>query len=230
MFFLLINLKCCSLPRKLAKATDDLMSSPTQHAQYRNEDGYVDTLTYIPAASVPSFTTRAVTAHDDLKIDGHTSYQQSPLSRQVSHAFDSSLGVTDSASLSSKSHSHKDFSNLESYPSQRQFHFSTYKWMGKGAMLVMPSETSLWHESRFKRLPEIVVQEVVLRADNTSTQTTACKDRTENLDKSVKDVTVGTEVATNSTTVHGFLSTEFESKVHHGNETEIPGSLLLVLL
>lgn len=207
---------------KLAKPTDHLISFPTQRAVYKNEDGYPDTLPSSPSTSVPSFTSLAGTAHDDLKVDGHASYRQSPLSRQVSRSLDKSPDGMDSNSLSRKSHSQRDPANLVSDVNQGQFHFSIYKWAGKGVKLVAPSKTNLQHENRFKRLPEIVVQEVdvILHADIISTPNTACETQSENLYKPVTDVIVETKSDADSTMEKNIFLNEFGSKFVHGNETE----------
>jgi len=216
---------------KLAKAADHLTSSPTQRALCKNEDGSPDILSSSPTTVVPSFTTRAVTAQDDMKIDGHVSYHQSPLSRQVSHSLDKSSEDLDSTSLGIQSHSQKDSASLESYVSKGQFHFSIYKWAGKGVTLVMPSKSNLQHEGRFKRLPEVVVQEVdvILHEDDTSTLTAACENQCDILDEAVRDVSVETKVDADSTTVKGLLHAEFKSKIPYSDETEKSGSLLLVI-
>lgn len=215
----------------LEKATDSLMSSPTQRAQVGTEDGCLDTLPSAPTAVSPSLISRAVTAYEDMKIDGHVSYRHSPLSRRVSHSLETSLEVMDSASLSIKNYSRKDSSNLERNISQGQFHFSVHTWSGKGVTLVMPSRPSLRHESRFKRLPEIVVQEVdvILHADNTSSLATACKNQPKDLDMSVK-VPADTYVDADPATMQGLLTTKSESKFLRSNETERPGRFLSVLL
>lgn len=208
-----------SLSTKLAKATDRMMTSPTQLALYRNEEGSTDTFPPSPTASAPSYTTRAVTAQDDLKNDANVLYRQSPLSRQVSHSLDKSSGVMDSTSLSIKSYPQKDSTSLESYINKGQFHFSIYKWAGKGVTLIMPPKSNLQHDSRFKTLPEIVVQQVdvILHGDNVPTLTTAGKSQGDNL-KSVMDVTVETQVDADSTTAK--KPAEFESKFHHSVGTE----------
>ena len=214
-----------SLSMKLAKATDNLVASPTQRTLYKNEDGSLDTLPSSPTAFVPSFTTRAVTAQDDLKIDDQVLYCQSFLSRPISHSLDKSSADMDSASLSTKSYSQKHSTSLESYVSKGQFHFSIYKWAGKGVTLIMPSKSKLQNESSFKRLPEVVVQEVdmILHEDNMSTLATAGKSHHDNQDKSVKDAIVKTRIDANSNSGKGFLPAEFESKFPQTDEAERSG-------
>lgn len=227
IFFLLISFKISSLSTKLAKATDHLMTSPTQRALYRNEDESIDTVMPSPTTFAPSYTIRAVTAQDDLKKDGNNLHHQS--SRQVSHSLDKPLEVMDSTSVNTKSHPQKDSTSLENFIKKGQFHFSIYKWAGKGVTLIMPPKPNLQRDSRFKTLPEIVVQEVdvVLHGDNVPTLTTAGKSQNDNL-KSVMDITVETQVDADSAAAK--KPAESESKFHHSNGAEKSGSLLLVSL
>ncbi|ONK76382.1 uncharacterized protein A4U43_C03F27100 [Asparagus officinalis] len=207
---------------KLTRLMDQGMRSPSQCSMYKCDDGFPESIPSSPTTSVTSFTNRLVTAHDDLKTDGHVLYRQSPLSRQVSYSMEKSSEAMDSSSLGIKNHFQKDSASLENDVSRGHFHFSIYKWAGKGVTLVMPSKSNLQHESRFRRLPEIVVQEVdmILHEDDMLSIPNTTYKSEGNLAKSVNGITTETKVTAESTTPKGSFPSELVSKFIHSDETE----------
>lgn len=191
--------------------------SPTHRPIYKSDEG--------PLPS--SLTPRAVTAQDDLKLDGQGLYRQSPLSRPNSQSTESSPEVTHSPSASVEIHSQKDEASLESYISSGQFHFSTYRWAGKGVKLVMASSSKSKYGSMFGKLPDIVVEEVDMNlgSEDISTPTTASKILSGSRDnKLLKDLFIEDKKGANSTLIDDLLPTESDSKFLPGDRTEILGN------
>ncbi|KAK8933744.1 J domain-containing protein required for chloroplast accumulation response 1 [Platanthera zijinensis] len=107
--------------------------------------------------------TKSVEGHGDLRNNGYGSYRQTPLSHRVSHGLEG-FSVSEGMEPALNSQTGESSSSLEDYINNRQFHFSIYKWAGKGVMLVMPSDSNERNEfeGRLARLPEVIVQELEL--------------------------------------------------------------------
>ncbi|KAJ6808379.1 J domain-containing protein required for chloroplast accumulation response 1-like isoform X1 [Iris pallida] len=211
-----------SLPAQISlsmKSVKDqpVFGSPTHRPIYKSDEGS------LPSSSTP----RAVAAQDDLKLDGHGLYRQSPLSRPNSQSMESSPEVTDSPSVSVEIHSQKDQASLESYISSGQFHFSTYRWAGKGVKLVTSSSSKSKYGSMFEKLPDIVVEEVDmnLESEDISTPTTASKILSGSQDnKLLKNLFVEDKQGAKSTLIDDLLPTESDSKFLPGDRTKILGN------
>lgn len=165
-----------------------------------------------PTTFLPSLSNQASILQNEPKIDSHVLYRQSPLSRQVSHSFGNSSEVINSTSKSKST-------NLENLAGEGQFHFSMYKWAGKGVTLIMPAKSNSQLDSRFKRLPEIIVQEVdVMIHDNMSSPSSSCKSQF-----SMKHTSTDTKVAVDPTSVEKNSPRKFHmekntSGIFKGNE------------
>lgn len=158
-----------SLSMKLAKGIDNpTFGSPTPRFPYKNEDAACDTysLPSSPNPSISSFQARTI-----------------PLSRLCSHSGDTSDPINASSLLESRSQ--RNSGSLESYVRNGQFHFSIYKWAGKGVSLTLPCTpkerngkvSGLWG------FPEVVIQGIDLLAnDEISIVTGAPKSQMEDAD------------------------------------------------
>ncbi|WOK92384.1 J domain-containing protein required for chloroplast accumulation response 1 [Canna indica] len=148
-----------SLPKtKLVEGADyPPFGSATHNAPHKAEDGDSDAsiFPYSPNAS------RAVPAPDDLRNSGYAFYRQSPLASQLSRG-----SVRSSETFSKGSQSERYATSVEGYISSNQFHFSIYRWAGKGVSL---SLSSLSKESnnvnKYSGLPEVVIHTVDLPSD-----------------------------------------------------------------
>ncbi|XP_073109847.1 J domain-containing protein required for chloroplast accumulation response 1 isoform X2 [Elaeis guineensis] len=214
---------------KLAKGIDHpSFGSPTNHSLYKNEYEAPDVFSFpsSPNASVSSFTTREVRAQIDLRNESHAFYRQSPLSRPFSNR---SLKTTDSAWHSTESQYQKDSLGLESYISSSQFHFSMYRWVGKGVKLVLPynSEERNKNVSRPRKLPEVVIHGVDLASDddNISTVTGASESQSEShATKLPNDFPMERKFDTGSASVDNHLPAKFELKDLHSDSVKESGT------
>ncbi|XP_072978896.1 J domain-containing protein required for chloroplast accumulation response 1 isoform X1 [Typha angustifolia] len=174
-----------SLSMKLAKGIDQqTFGSPTRHVLYKNEDGAPDAYSFpsSPYTSMSNLPTRPVVEQDDLRNDTHGLFRYSSLSRLFSRNGDKPNSINTASSLESQSQ--RFASSLESYINSSQFHFSIYKWAGKGVSLILPYTPNERSEkvSGLRGFPEVVIQGIDLLADddNISTNTGASKSQTEN--------------------------------------------------
>lgn len=223
---------------KLAKGIDyPSYGSPTNRSLYKNEYEAPDVFSFpsSPNACVSSFTTREVRAQIDVRNDGDPFYHQSPLSRQFSNSANRSLKTTDSAWLSTESQYQKDSSSLESYISSNQFHFSIYRWAGKGVKLVLPynSKERNKNVSRPRKLPELVIHGADLSSDddNISTVTGASESQSEShATKLPNDFLTERKFGAGSAIVDNHLPAKFELKNLHSDSVEELGILALVIM
>lgn len=159
---------------KLARGIDNpTFGSPTPRFPYKNEDAACDTysLPSSPNPSISSFQARAI-----------------PLSRLCSHSGDTSDPINAISLL--KSQSQRNSSSLESYVRNGQFHFSIYKWAGKGVSLTLPCTPKERNGklSGLRGFPEVVIQGIDLLAnDEISIVTGASKSQTEDADYKLGD-------------------------------------------
>ncbi|XP_020574707.1 J domain-containing protein required for chloroplast accumulation response 1 isoform X2 [Phalaenopsis equestris] len=155
-----------SLSEKMDKGlTHPSFSSQTQQSVFRNEDDRTDAFNFPLSPNASSTgTTQSVVGHEDQSNKGYSSYRKSTLSRRSSSSFEALLDTIEPAFQTVESQTEKNSSSLEDYVSNQKFHFSIYKWAGKGVMLVMPSDSKERNEfeGRLARFPEIIVQEVEL--------------------------------------------------------------------
>ncbi|KAJ6808277.1 J domain-containing protein required for chloroplast accumulation response 1-like isoform X1 [Iris pallida] len=208
-----------SLPAQISlsmKSVKDqpVFGSPTHRAIYKSDEGS------LPSSPTP----RAATTQDDLKLDGHGLYHQSPLSRPNSQSMEKSSDVTDSPSASVDIHPEKDQASLESYTSSGQFHYSIYEWAGKGVALVMPSSSKNKYGGELERLPDIVVEEVDMnfQSEDISTPSTASKILSGSQDnKLLKDLFIEDRQGANATLIDDLLLAEFDSKFLPGGRSKV---------
>lgn len=217
---------------KLAKGIENpLFGSPTNRSVYKNEYEVPDVFSFpsSPNASVSSFTTREVRAQIDLKSDGHAFYRQSPLSRQFSNSGNISLETINSVWFSTESQYQKDSSKLANYNSSNQFHFSIYRWAGKGVKLVLPSNLEEGNEnaSRPRKLPEVAMHgfDQPSDEDNISTASGASKSQSEtHASKLLNNVLLERKSDAGSANFDKHLPDESELKYIHSDSIEESGS------
>ncbi|XP_042444539.1 J domain-containing protein required for chloroplast accumulation response 1-like [Zingiber officinale] len=141
---------------KLAKGVEHPpFGSPTHHPPSKIEDDNFS-FPHSPNAS------KAASVHDDLRSSGHSFYRQSPLASQLSRGT-----IKSSETFSKGSQSERYATSLEGYINNNQFHFSIYRWAGKGVSLGLSSlseETNV--AGRYSRLPEVVIQSVEYPSDD----------------------------------------------------------------
>ncbi|PKA59919.1 J domain-containing protein required for chloroplast accumulation response 1 [Apostasia shenzhenica] len=140
--------------------------SPTQSSLYKGDDGLSDSYSSLssPFAASVGFAARSIVGFGDPRHDGHSSYRYSPLSCRVPHSYESWPDSAELAKPSNENKIEKSLSSLEANIGNDRFHFSIYKWAGKGVTLVVPSDSKDKHEykGRLRRLPDIIIQEVEL--------------------------------------------------------------------
>ncbi|KAJ0982189.1 hypothetical protein J5N97_010444 [Dioscorea zingiberensis] len=149
--------KQLSLGVKFGKGIDNqTLNSPAQGTQNKNDNG------------VPLLASRAVSTQEDHSVQTFPTYRQSPLSRRFAYSFESTSKVSGSVSFSRESQSRKDKTDSEGQSRSSRFHFSIYKWAGKGVSLMMPSNLKEKSNTGSNRrvLPEIVLQEVEMLSDD----------------------------------------------------------------
>lgn len=114
------------------------MDSPTfgspKRTSYKDSASNVTSQLHSPKISVFGFTSRPVQVHDESRNDG-THYRPGPLSQQFSLGREDSF---DSTKHEKSDDLEKDAGNSQDVTSSPKFHFSIYKWAGKGVPLVMP--------------------------------------------------------------------------------------------
>lgn len=204
-----------SLSMKLAEGIDQPPFNSPSHSGPSKKDVASDAFIF-PSSQITSMhssSTRAIPLNDGLRHDANSSYRQSPLSRQTSHVLDKSSETTGSASLSFETQSQKDTTRLEGYVSNNQFHFSIYKWAGKGVTLIIPSATKE-NKSRFRRLPELVLHGADMPSydDNMPTPTIASKTQSGNHDNKLPDLIIDANDDAISARVEELLPVGSESK------------------
>lgn len=184
-------------------------------------------------SSTGPLATQSVERHGGLRNNGYGSYRQTSSSHRISHGLE---GFSESETMEPalKSQTGKSTSSLEDYINNQQFHFSIYKWAGKGVMLVMPSDSNERNEfeGRFSRLPEVIIQELELPThyDYFSSATKPLKSETVmELDKSDKrdaDYLGITAKISQVATGFEFLKSDTNKTSGNGNSSEktsVPG-------
>ncbi|KAK4804122.1 hypothetical protein SAY86_003939 [Trapa natans] len=114
-----------SLPSKLSKLEESPTLGSSNRTSSRDVVSKGTSNLHSPKVSVFGLSSRPVQVQDVCRNNG-THYRPSPLSQQ------SSLPRENSDDLE------KDTGNSEDVTSSHQFHFSIYKWAGKGVPLIMP--------------------------------------------------------------------------------------------
>ncbi|KAM0937706.1 putative Chaperone J-domain superfamily [Dioscorea sansibarensis] len=146
-----------SLSRKLGEMLDNQTASyPSQRTLHKNDEG------------VPSVASQAVSLQEDHRMEAFPTYRQSPLSRHFAYSFEKTSKVPGSASFSRETQARKNQTNSEGQSRSSRFHFSLYKWAGKGVTLMMPSNLKERSNNgnSGRVLPEIVLQEVDMHVDD----------------------------------------------------------------
>lgn len=131
-------------------------SYPSQRTLHKNDEG------------VPLVASQAVSSQEDHRNEAFPTYRQSPLSRHFAYSFEKTSKVPGSASFSGETQARKNQTDPEGQSRSSRFHFSLYKWAGKGVTLMMPSNLKERSNNGYsgRVLPEIVLQEVDVHFDD----------------------------------------------------------------
>ncbi|KAG6626764.1 J domain-containing protein required for chloroplast accumulation response 1-like isoform X2 [Carya illinoinensis] len=142
-----------SLPAKLTRGTDLLVFGSTRHSPSKYKDGPSSGIgfSYSSTSNLSRLSSQAIQSQEELGNDVQSSYQQSPLSQEITRSREGSPDLIKSdkrdteGNIETESEVPKDGS---------QFHFSIYKWASKGVPLAMPFRGG--SRSRLKESAKIV--------------------------------------------------------------------------
>ncbi|XP_006649566.1 J domain-containing protein required for chloroplast accumulation response 1 isoform X2 [Oryza brachyantha] len=157
-------------------------TSPSRHTPNRNDDGvsYAYSVPTSPNSSMNSFLAQGAHQQDSTK-NPSSWHRYAFLSR-----FRSNSGDKDTSNYVSSMDSEREGTHvsLENSIDNNKFHFSFYKWGGKGAILVLPTnaQESAGDIVGARSFPQVIVQGIDLideEEDNTSTATGASKSQTD---------------------------------------------------
>ncbi|EER95331.1 hypothetical protein BDA96_01G499800 [Sorghum bicolor] len=172
-----------SFSMRVNRGTDvSVPSSPSRQISNRNDDGasYAYSVPTSPNASMNNYLAQGP-AQQHSKKNPFSWHRHPFLSR-----FRSQSGEKKSTSnyVSSMDSEYEGTpANLESIMANNKFHFSFYKWAGKGALLVLPATSQEKSEDiiGLRSFPQVVVQGIDLidYEDNMSTATGTSKSQTD---------------------------------------------------
>ncbi|KAF5468435.1 hypothetical protein F2P56_012586 [Juglans regia] len=120
------------------RGTDLLVFGSTRHSPSKYKDGPSSSgigFSYSSTSNLSRLSSQAIQSQEELGNDVQSSYQQSPLSQEISRSREGSPDLIKSdkrdteGNIETESEVPKDGS---------QFHFSIYKWASKGVPLTMP--------------------------------------------------------------------------------------------
>nr|ABF94473.1 expressed protein [Oryza sativa Japonica Group] len=198
-------------------------TSPSRHTSNKNDDGisYAYSVPTSPNSSMNSFLAQGAPQQDSTK--NPFSWHRYPfLSRFRSNSGDKK----DTSHYVSSMDSEYEGTpvSLESSIANNKFHFSFYKWGGKGAVLVLPTtaQENAGDIVGVRSFPQVIVQgmDLIDEEDSTSTATGASKSQTDYEDyKSGKDVSLGALLKTKD----GALPLAFDDYVL-GDKSEESGT------
>lgn len=221
---------CFSFSMKFNGGLDSSVpTSPSRHTSNKNDDGisYAYSVPTSPNSSMNSFLAQGAPQQDSTK--NPFSWHRYPfLSRFRSNSGDKK----DTSHYVSSMDSEYEGTpvSLESSIANNNFHFSFYKWGGKGAVLVLPTtaQENAGDIVGVRSFPQVIVQgmDLIDEEDSTSTATGASKSQTDYEDyKSGKDVSLGALLKTKD----GALPLAFDDYVL-GDKSEESGVLLFRVL
>ncbi|XP_040997322.1 J domain-containing protein required for chloroplast accumulation response 1 [Juglans microcarpa x Juglans regia] len=127
-----------SLPAKLTRGTDLLVFGSTHHSPSKYKNGPSSSsigFSYSSTSNLSRLSSQAIQSQEELGNDVQSSYQQSPLSQEISRSRERLPDLIKSnkrdteGNIETESEVPKDGS---------QFHFSIYKWAHQGVPLAMP--------------------------------------------------------------------------------------------
>lgn len=223
-----IVLKTTNFSMKFTRGVDNSVpTSPSRHASNINDDGtsYAYSVPASPNSSTNSFLDQGAPQQDSRKnpFSWHRYpflsrfRSQSGEKKDTSHSVHSMDSEYEGTPVSS-----------ESFIANNKFHFSFYKWAGKGAFLMLPASVQEkdGHIIGVRSFPQVVVQGIdLIDEDETmSTATAASKSQVDYEDfKSGKDDFLETKHSRNSTTKEEPISLVFDDYMQ-GDTTRQTGT------
>ncbi|XP_024027745.1 J domain-containing protein required for chloroplast accumulation response 1 [Morus notabilis] len=143
-----------SLPAKVNKGAELPTFGSAARSPYKHKDGSSNGISYSYSSgtSLSRFSSEAIQGFES-KNDIRSSHEQSPLSEEVPHTISevSSNLTAESDKTGTGSNLKKDSESSEnSTNSSSHFHFSIYKWAGKGVPLDLPIRSGKSSSTRSK--------------------------------------------------------------------------------
>jgi hypothetical protein len=200
---------------KFTRGVDNSVpTSPSRHTSNKNDDdtSYAYSVPASPNSSTSSFLAQGASQQDTKK--NPFSWHRYPfLSRFRSQSGDKK----DTSQYENSMASECEWTPVgsESFTNSNKFHFSFYKWAGKGALLMLPASVQEKDGNIIgvRSFPQVVVQGIDLidEEESMSTATAASKSQTDYEDyKSGKDGLFERKHSLNSTTKDEAISLVFD--------------------
>ncbi|KAK4429161.1 J domain-containing protein required for chloroplast accumulation response 1 [Sesamum alatum] len=125
-----------SLPAKLTKGVEIPTFGSRNHGQNKMDGNANGLNSPQSSSSLSRFSNEGNRGQDEIRSEVHPVYRQSPLSRQASFRREDSPSSVAYDQKDDTENMKKETRNVDS--SGNQFHFSIYKWAGKGVPMLMP--------------------------------------------------------------------------------------------
>ncbi|KAL0325714.1 UNVERIFIED_CONTAM: J domain-containing protein required for chloroplast accumulation response 1 [Sesamum radiatum] len=125
-----------SLPAKLTKGMEIPTFGSRNHGQQKMDGNANGLNSPQSSSSLSRFSNEANRGQDEIRNEVYPVYRQSPLSRQASFRSEDSPFNVSYDQKDNTENVKKETRNVDS--SGNQFHFSIYKWAGKGVPMLMP--------------------------------------------------------------------------------------------
>ncbi|KAI3464990.1 hypothetical protein Pfo_021653 [Paulownia fortunei] len=125
-----------SLPAKLTKAMEFPTFANHNHGQNKIDGSTNGLNSPHSSSSLSRFSNHAIRGQDEIRNEVHPVYHQSPLSHEASFSSQESPLTVKSDRKDNIENLKKDTRNVDSFGNQ--FHFSIYKWAGRGVPMLMP--------------------------------------------------------------------------------------------
>ncbi|KAL0314728.1 UNVERIFIED_CONTAM: J domain-containing protein required for chloroplast accumulation response 1 [Sesamum angustifolium] len=125
-----------SLPAKLTKGMEIPTFGSRNHGQQKMDGNANGLNSPQSSSSLSRFSNEANRGQDEIRNEVYPVYRQSPLSRQASFRSEDSPFNVSYDKKDNTENVKKETRNVDS--SGNQFHFSIYKWAGKGVPMLMP--------------------------------------------------------------------------------------------
>uniref|UniRef100_A0A0D9VQS5 J domain-containing protein n=1 Tax=Leersia perrieri TaxID=77586 RepID=A0A0D9VQS5_9ORYZ len=176
-------------------------TSPSQHTSNKNDDGvsYAYSVPTSPNSSINSFLAEGAPQQDSRK-NPFSWHRYSFLSRFRSNCGDKKDTSQYVSSMDSEGEGTPV--SLESSIDSDKFHFSFYKWGGKGAILVLPTtaQGNAGDVVGMRSFPQVIVQgmDLIDEEDNMSTATGASKSQTDYKEYKSRKDEAGTKRSTDN--------------------------------
>lgn len=127
-----------SFPAKLKKATDFPVFESANRSLYRSKDGIANWGSHSPTSNVSlsRFSSQTMELPEETRKD-QSLYRQSPLSHKISLSSEQLTYETKSVEKDEEEMLRNNSQIADASKNSFQFHFSIYKWAGKGVPLLM---------------------------------------------------------------------------------------------